>query len=65
MQNRLNRNQVAERLAICPASVRNFVRRGDLPEPIFVGRKAWWPAEIVEQVARFGTAKSQPQQPGV
>mgnify|MGYP001259521418 FL=1 len=55
--NRVTRLQVAERLNIPAGSVGNFVKNGLLHEPIFIGKKAWWPADVVDGIAKNGTGR--------
>ena len=55
MTDRYSRNQVAERLRVSPASINNFVKRGELPEPLRIGLKSWWPVEAVDRLAQLGS----------
>lgn len=57
MNDRYSRNQVAERLRVTPSSIKNFVKRGELPEPVRIGLKAWWPVEAVDRLAEFGSSQ--------
>lgn len=53
--NLMNRYEVANRLFVSQGTVRNMVKRGELPDPVCVGRRQYFPRDVVARIEREGT----------
>lgn len=53
----LSKRQLAGLLDVAPQTISRWVRRGLLPSPFYIGRRARWIAEDVIQRARFDTTR--------
>ena len=56
MQNMMSRDETASLLRVSVSTISLFVARGLLPEPIRIGRRYWWSRDVIEHIAKVGTA---------
>ncbi len=55
----LSKRQLADLLDVAPQTISRWVRRGLLPPPFYLGRRARWVAEDVIQRVRFNNNRQE------